>query len=79
MNGNTITVTQVALWNRVKAQCLSANPLVDSDSRTIMCPRCEKVQSEKDFSRLGMNPRFTEYLATINKCPLCGHLFAPVI
>jgi hypothetical protein len=51
--------------------------LVNLENRTILCPRCERVQQMRDFATLGMNPLYATILATIYRCKLCNHLFAP--
>ena len=52
--------------------------LVNLDRRTILCPRCEHIQQMREFATLGMNPRYASVLATIYRCKLCNHLFAPL-
>ncbi len=51
--------------------------LIDTDRRTILCPRCEQEQPMRDFATLGMSPLYAELLIPIFRCKLCNHLFAP--
>jgi hypothetical protein len=51
--------------------------LIDTERRTIMCPRCEEEQPMRDFATLGMSPLYAEVLTPIFRCKLCNHLFAP--
>jgi len=51
--------------------------LVNLDRRTILCPRCERIQQMRNFATLGMNPLYATMLVTIYRCKLCNHLFAP--
>ena len=51
--------------------------LVDDETRTIICPRCEEQQPMRDFATLGMSPRYASALSPIYRCKQCNHLFAP--
>lgn len=51
--------------------------LVDTEARTILCPRCEQEQPMRDFAPLGMSPLYAEMLTPIYRCKQCNHLFAP--
>ena len=51
--------------------------LVNTDARTILCPRCEQEQPMRDFATLGMSPLYADMLIPIFRCKLCNHLFAP--
>ncbi len=51
--------------------------LVNPDSHTIFCPRCEREQPMKNFGMLGMSPVYASLLAPIYRCGQCSHLFAP--
>ena len=51
--------------------------LINTDARTILCPRCEEDQPMRDFATLGMSPLYSEMLIPIFRCKLCNHLFAP--
>jgi len=51
--------------------------LVNTERRTIMCPRCEEEQPMRDFATLGMSPLYAEMLSPIFRCKQCNHLFAP--
>ena len=51
--------------------------LIDTDRRTIRCPRCEEDQPMRDFATLGMSPLYAELLSPIFRCKQCNHLFAP--
>ena len=51
--------------------------LIDTDRRTILCPRCEEEQPMRDFATLGMSPLYSELLTPIFRCKRCSHLFAP--
>ena len=52
--------------------------LINTDARTILCPRCEEEQPMRDFATLGMSPLYSEMLIPIFRCKLCNHLFAPL-
>ena len=51
--------------------------LVNLESRTMTCPRCEREQPMRDFVMLGMSPFFASQLVPIYRCGGCTHLFAP--
>jgi hypothetical protein len=51
--------------------------LINTEQRTILCPRCEEEQPMRDFATLGMSPLYAEMLTPIFRCKLCNHLFAP--
>ena len=51
--------------------------LINTERRTILCPRCEEEQPMRDFATLGMSPLYAEMLTPIFRCKLCNHLFAP--
>jgi rubredoxin len=51
--------------------------LINTEKRTILCPRCEEEQPMRDFATLGMSPLYAENLTPIYRCKLCNHLFAP--
>ena len=51
--------------------------LINTDKRTILCPRCEEEQPMRDFATLGMSPLYADDLTPIYRCKLCNHLFAP--
>ena len=51
--------------------------LINTEQRTILCPRCEEEQPMRDFATLGMSPLYTAMLTPIFRCKLCNHLFAP--
>ena len=54
------------------------NPvLVNIQSRTMTCPRCEREQPMRDFVMLGMSPFYASQLVPIYRCGGCSHLFAP--
>lgn len=53
------------------------NSLIDEREKRIICPRCEEAQPMRDFSTLGMSPRYAWLLAPIYRCKQCNHLFAP--
>jgi hypothetical protein len=55
----------------------SLRGLIDTNRRTIRCPRCEEDQPMRDFATLGMSPLYAELLSPIFRCKLCNHLFAP--
>jgi late competence protein required for DNA uptake (superfamily II DNA/RNA helicase) len=54
-----------------------ARHLVNTERRTILCPRCEQDQPMRDFATLGMSPLYAEALVPIFRCKQCNHLFAP--
>ena len=51
--------------------------LINTERRTILCPRCEEEQPMRDFATLGMSPLYADMLTPIFRCKLCNHLFAP--
>jgi hypothetical protein len=51
--------------------------LLNTERRTILCPRCEEEQPMRDFATLGMSPLYADMLTPIFRCKLCNHLFAP--
>jgi hypothetical protein len=51
--------------------------LLNTERRTILCPRCEQEQPIRDFATLGMSPLYAELLTPIFRCKQCNHLFAP--
>lgn len=51
--------------------------LINTEKRTILCPRCEEEQPMRDFATLGMSPLYSDLLTPIFRCKLCNHLFAP--
>ena len=51
--------------------------LIDTERRTILCPRCEEEQPMRDFATLGMSPLYADLLTPIFRCKKCSHLFAP--
>jgi hypothetical protein len=51
--------------------------LINTNQRSILCPRCEEEQPMRDFATLGMSPLYAEMLTPIFRCKLCNHLFAP--
>jgi hypothetical protein len=51
--------------------------LVNIDTRTMTCPRCEREQPMRDFVMLGMSPFWVSQLVPIYRCGGCSHLFAP--
>jgi hypothetical protein len=53
--------------------------LVNTDRRTIVCPRCEEEQPMRNFATLGMSPIYAAMLNPIYRCKQCNHLFAPRI
>ena len=55
----------------------AARTLIDTERRTILCPRCEEEQPMRDFATLGMSPLYAEMLTPIFRCKQCNHLFAP--
>ena len=55
----------------------SPRHLINTENRTILCPRCEEEQPMRDFATLGMSPLYAEMLIPIFRCKLCNHLFAP--
>jgi hypothetical protein len=55
----------------------SQRHLINTEQRTILCPRCEEEQPMRDFATLGMSPLYAEMLTPIFRCKLCNHLFAP--
>ena len=55
----------------------SPRQLIDTERRTILCPRCEEEQPMRDFATLGMSPLYAEMLTPIFRCKQCNHLFAP--
>ncbi len=55
----------------------SPRELIDTERRTILCPRCEEEQPMRDFATLGMSPLYAEMLTPIFRCKQCNHLFAP--
>lgn len=54
-----------------------ARRLVDTEARTILCPRCEEEQPMRDYATLGMSPLYADLLDPIYRCKRCNHLFAP--
>jgi hypothetical protein len=50
--------------------------LVNVQSRTMTCPRCEREQPMRDFVMLGMSPFYVSQLVPIYRCSGCSHLFA---
>jgi hypothetical protein len=50
--------------------------LVDENTRTMTCPRCEEEQPLRDYVTLGMSPRYAPQLSPIYRCRKCHHLFA---
>ncbi len=52
-------------------------PLINTEKRSILCPRCEEEQPMRDFATLGMSPLYSDQLIPIFRCKLCNHLFAP--
>ena len=50
--------------------------LVNVESRTMTCPRCEREQPMRDFVMLGMSPFYASQLVPIYRCGGCSHLFA---
>jgi len=50
--------------------------LVNVQSRTMTCPRCEREQPMRDFVMLGMSPFYASQLVPIYRCGTCSHLFA---
>lgn len=55
----------------------SLKRLINTEARTILCPRCEQEQPMRDFAPLGMSPLYAEMLTPIYRCKQCNHLFAP--
>ena len=55
----------------------SRRTLINTEARSILCPRCEQEQPMRDFATLGMSPLYAEMLIPIFRCKLCNHLFAP--
>ena len=53
-----------------------STPLVNVNSRTMTCPRCEREQPMRDFVMLGMSPFYASQLVPIYRCGGCSHLFA---
>ncbi|HYU20835.1 MAG TPA: hypothetical protein VEQ11_19280 [Chloroflexota bacterium] len=51
--------------------------LVNAETRTMTCPRCEREQPMKNFAMLGMSPFYAKVLTPIYRCGECSHLFAP--
>ena len=51
--------------------------LVNMQSRTMTCPRCEREQPMRNYGMLGMSPFYAQLLAPIYRCGECSHLFAP--
>ncbi len=51
--------------------------LMNLEARTMLCPRCEREQSMRDFVMLGMSPLYQSMLTPIYRCGSCSHLFAP--
>ena len=47
------------------------------ETRTMLCPRCEREQPMRNFSMLGMSPFYARLLSPIYRCGECSHLFAP--
>ena len=54
-----------------------ARHLINTEQRTILCPRCEQDQPMRDFATLGMSPLYADLLVPIFRCKQCNHLFAP--
>ena len=50
--------------------------LVNMQSRTMTCPRCEREQPMRDFVMLGMRPFYASQLVPTYRCGGCSHLFA---
>ncbi len=55
---------------------LATLTLVNHETRTITCPRCERAQPMRDFVMLGMSPFYASQLCPIYRCGACSHLFA---
>ena len=51
--------------------------LVNPETRTMLCPRCEREQPMRNFGMLGMSPFYARFLTPIYRCGECSHLFAP--
>ena len=51
--------------------------LMNYETRTMLCPRCEQEQPMRNFAMLGMSPFYAPMLAAIYRCGVCSHLFAP--
>lgn len=51
--------------------------LINTEKRTIVCPRCEEEQPMRNFATLGMSPLYSNLLSPIYRCKQCNHLFAP--
>ena len=51
--------------------------IVNLETRTMTCPRCEREQPMRDFVMLGMSPFYAPLLTPIYRCGSCSHLFAP--
>jgi len=67
------------LWTKIKSQCLNENPFISidgEDHRIVQCPRCGTWDLDMNYTKLAVEPRATEWAATIRKCANCRHLFA---
>jgi len=42
----------------------------------LLCPGCEREYPEWQYKRLKRNPRYRT--VDVVKCPICGHVFAPL-
>ena len=51
--------------------------LMNSETHTMLCPRCEREQPMRNFGMLGMSPFYARLLTPIYRCGECSHLFAP--
>ena len=54
----------------------AAPTLVNVQTRTMTCPRCEREQPMRDFVMVGMSPFYASQLVPIYRCGGCSHLFA---
>ena len=54
----------------------ATHTLINVNSRTLTCPRCEREQPMRDYVILGMSPFYASQLVPIYRCGGCSHRFA---